>query len=149
MRKEQIRSTYTWRGGSSCQDYVLVDSGCGGEDQPTSGFSVARVLLLFSFRYGTETFPCALVWRYILADESGSRDEDTGMWLVERGYHDGDPEKPELEVIPIGSIFRAVHLLPFFGKEPVSRSLMHEDSLDEYAMFYVNRFADHHSFEIL
>lgn len=88
----------------------------------------------------------ALVWWYTLSDDTGRRDEATGMWLVEREYRN---EEPLLAVVHVDSIFRAVHLLPFFGRERVPQGFSHSNTLDMYAMFYVNRFADHHSFEIL
>ncbi len=147
LRREQIRSVWSWRGGSSRQDVVLVNTGEGGnKDLPISGYTVARVLLLFSFEYAGENFPMALVWWYILSDDAGCRDEATGMWLVEREYRD---EEPLLAVVHVDTIFRAVHLLPFFGQERVPQRFSHSDTLDTYGMFYVNKFADHHSFETL
>jgi hypothetical protein len=68
------------------------------------------------------------------------------MWLVKRKYHD---RKPFLAVVPVGTIFRAVHLLPFFGEERVPQNFPHSRTLDTYGMFYVNRYADHQAFEIL
>ncbi|KAH9040822.1 hypothetical protein EDB84DRAFT_1587510 [Lactarius hengduanensis] len=122
LRQEQIRSTWSWRGGP-------------------------RVLLLFSLKHSGETFPAALVWWYTLSDDSGHRDEATGMWLVEREYN--RDQKPHLAVIHIDTIFRAVHLLPYFSQEHVRKRFSYTDTLDSYANFYVNKYADHHSFEIL
>jgi len=68
------------------------------------------------------------------------------MWLIEHKYCNGEPH---LAVVHVDTIFRAVHLLPFFGPEPVIPGLTHNNSLDMYRMFYVNRYADHQSFEIL
>lgn len=145
--REQIQSSWSWWGGSPRQDVVLVNTGDGGNNElPMSGYSAARVLLFFSFKYSGQHFPVALVWWYTLSDDTGRRDEATGMWLVEREYRN---EEPFLAVVHVDSIFRAVHLLPFFGRERVPQGFSHSDTLDTYAMFYVNRFADHHSFEIL
>lgn len=147
LRQEQIRSTWSWRGGPSRQDTVLVNTGHGGNnDLPLSGYIVARILLFFSFKYAGKDFPVALVWWYQLANDDGQRDATTGMWLVEREYHD---EKPLLSVVHMDTIFRAAHLLPFFGRDPVPSTYSCSNSLDKYAMFYVNKYADHHSFEIL
>jgi hypothetical protein len=145
MRKEQIRSTFDRRGGGSRQDCVLINTG-GDPSGPLSGYSVARVLLLLSFTHAGERFPCALVWWYTLSDTSGRRDNDTGMWLVEHEFKGGEPH---ISVVHTDTIFRAVHLLPFFGKDRVPLDLSYKDSLDYYDRFYVNRYADHHSFEIL
>jgi hypothetical protein len=138
---------WSWRGGPLRQDVVLVDTGDGGNKElPMSGFAVARVLLFFSFQYAGEDFSMALVWWYTLSDDTGCRDEATGMWLVEHEYQG---EEPYLAVVHIDSIFRAVHLLPFFGRECISQWFSHSNTLDTYAMFYVNKYADHHSFEML
>ena len=68
-------------GGSSRQDVALVDTGDGGNKAlPMSGYAVARVLCLFSFQYVGKDFPVALVWWYTLCDDTGRRDEATGMW---------------------------------------------------------------------
>ncbi|KAH9044271.1 hypothetical protein EDB85DRAFT_1854718, partial [Lactarius pseudohatsudake] len=117
LRREQIRSTWSWRKGPLRHDVVLVNMGD------------------------------ALVWWYTLSDDSARRDEATGMWLVEREYD--RHEQPLLGVVHINTIFRAVHLLPYFGREPVRMHFSYTDTLDSFANYYVNKFADHHSFEIL
>ena len=68
------------------------------------------------------------------------------MWLVECEFYD---EEPYLAVVHVCSIFHAVHLLPFFKKEWVPQGFSHSNTLDKYTKFYVNRFADHHLFEML
>ena len=124
-----------------------MDTGNGGNDKlPMTGYTIARVLVFFSFTYAGDDFPVALVWWYTFSDDARHRDEATGMWLVEWEFRG---EEPHLVVVHVGSIFRAVHLLPFFGKEWVPQGFSHNDTLDKYTEFYVNRFADHHSFEIL
>jgi hypothetical protein len=148
LRREHIRATGSWRGEHARQDVVLVDTGDGGNKSlPMSGYALARVLYLFSFQYAREHFPVALVWWYTLSDDAGCRDEATGMWLVEREYRDDG--EPHFAVVPVASFLRAAHLMPFFGQEAVSRDLSHRETLDVYARFYVNRYADHHAFEIL
>ena len=147
LRQEQIRSTWKWRGGPPQQDTVLANTGKGGSTQlPMSGYVVARVLMFFSFTYAGNDFHVAFVWWYALSSNSEHRDEATGMWLVEHEYRNGEPH---LAVVRVDSIFRAVHLLPCFGDKPVGRDVAPDNSLDRYAMFYVNRFADHQSFEML
>jgi hypothetical protein len=136
-----------WRGEFRRQDTVLVDTGKGGNVKlPMSGYIISHVLLFFSFKYAGEDFPVALVWWYTLSDDAGCRDKVTGMWLVEREFCG---EEPHLAVVHVGSIYRAVHLIPFFRKERVPQGFSHNNTLDKYTKFYVNRFADHHSFEIL
>jgi len=111
-----------------------------------SSYVVAWVLFFFSFTYAGDKYPVALVWWYSPFIDSGCRDRETGMWLVERKYRNG---KPHLAVVHVETIFCAVHLLPFFGMEPVSPDVTPDNSLDRFCMYYVNRFADHQSFKIL
>ena len=147
LRREQIRSTWQWQGGPLWQDTVLVNTGQGGDAHlPISGYVVAWVLLFFLFTYACEQYPVALVWWYILSNRSRHRDRVTGMWLVECKYRDGEPH---LAVVHVDTILRAVHLLLFFGPEPVILGLTQDNSLDMYRTFYVNRYADHQLFEIL
>src|SRR6266702_6072659 len=84
LHQEQIQLVWSWREGSLQQDMVLVNTGEGGnKDLPISGYTIACILLLFSFEYASENFPMALVWWYILSNNARCRDEATGMWLVE------------------------------------------------------------------
>jgi hypothetical protein len=65
------------------------------------------------------------------------------MWIVQP-----DNDESPLSIIHLDTVVRAAHLLPVFGKERVSRSLSFTDTLDTFTSFYVNKFADHHAFEI-
>lgn len=70
-------------------------------------------------------------------------DEDTGMWMVDR------PEERISEIIPLNTIYRAAHLIPFYAQNPVPQGVTAGNSLNAYDRFYVNKFIDHHAFEIL
>jgi hypothetical protein len=108
------------------------------------GLDVVRILLFFSLTFKGVTYPCALVhWFQTLEEEP---DEDTGMWMVKPGVIDGG--SPEISVIHLDCVVRAAHLLPFYGDKPIPRSVSIHDSLDCCAKFYVNKYADHHAFEI-
>ncbi|KAF8553111.1 hypothetical protein OG21DRAFT_1414849, partial [Imleria badia] len=48
----------------------------------------------------------------------------------------------------IDTIYRAAHLIPVYGKHFVPPFLHPMQSYDSFRLFYVNKFADHHSFEI-
>jgi len=138
---------WKWQGGPLRQDTVLVNTGHGGNTQlPMSSYVAAWVLLFFLFTYGGDDYCMALVWWYILTNDSGHRDEATGMWLVECEYQN---EEPHLSVIHVDAILCAVHLLLFFGHEPVVRVVTQDNSLDRFGRFYVNRYVDHQAFEIL
>ena len=118
----------------------------GNENLLMSSYIISHALVFFSFKYTNKDFSIVLVWQYILSDEARCRDKAIGMWLVECEFHG---EEPHLAVVHICSIFHAVHLLPFFGKEWVPQGFSYSNTLDKYTKFYVNRFADYHLFEIL
>jgi len=67
--------------------------------------------------------------------------------MVEPEVHkDG---QPFLAIIHLDTIFRAAHLIPAYRTSDfVRRSLTMHDALDEFKFFYVNRYVDHHAFEI-
>jgi hypothetical protein len=108
------------------------------------GLDVVRVFLFFCFEYFGEVYPCAFVrWFSRIGNE---RDENTGMWMVQ----------PELDtngeavfsVIHLDCIVRAAHLLPIFGNDPIPKDLLFHHTLDAFSAFYVNRYGDHHYFEV-
>ncbi|KAF8436846.1 hypothetical protein L210DRAFT_3406414 [Boletus edulis BED1] len=107
---------------------------------------VARVLCFFSIPYSNNTFPCVLVHWY---KQIGSQpDNATGLWMVCPMIR--EDRSRELSVIHLDSVFRAVHLLPMFGNsDPIHPAVRYDTSLDAFKAYYVNKFADHHSFEIL
>ncbi|TDL17896.1 hypothetical protein BD410DRAFT_816325 [Rickenella mellea] len=142
MHREMIRATPTWRKGPARHDCVFV------ETDPTlpgiRGLDVVRVLAFLSFKFMGIFYPCALVrWFCRVGD---APDEDTGMWMVEPGVDIHDT--PEVSIIHVDSIMRAAHLEPVYGSDFVPTSLQYYHSLDVFKCFYVNKFADHHSFEI-
>jgi hypothetical protein len=108
------------------------------------GLDVVRVLLLFSFPFKATTYPCAFVhWFSIIGEEP---DEDTGMWKVQPVVtEDG---LPEVSVIHLDCVFRAAHLLPIYGDTKIPDNVSLHNSLDMFVGFYVNKYADHHAFEI-
>ena len=108
------------------------------------GFDIARVRLLFSFKYEDTTYPCALVhWFSRVGD---SPDEDTGMWIVKPDFADDGTHSAS--VIHIDTIFRAAHIMPVYGNEPVPRYLSFSQTLDAFNLYYVNKYINHHAFEI-
>ncbi|KAF8869899.1 hypothetical protein CPB85DRAFT_1446504 [Mucidula mucida] len=111
MKREQIRSTPSWRDHHAHRDCALVVT---DPAQPGfAGLSVVRVFLLFSFTHGSRTFPCALVQWY---KKHGTRpDATTGMWVVKPEHYPGG--RPVLSVIHLETLIRAAHLLPMFVLE--------------------------------
>ena len=141
-KRELMRATPSWRKSSPRYDTILVRTGLAPGPH---GLSVARLCLLFSFKMNGVRHEVALVEWFSYIGESP--DDDTGMWVVEREMRDDD--SPLMDFIDIGTILRSCHLLPVYGKEMISSHITHETSLDAFRAYYVNKFADHHSFEIL
>jgi len=142
MRRERIRAIKSWRKGPSRYDTVFVNTDPTAEGM--RGLSVARVRLFFSFSYEGVKYPCALVhWFSSVGDLP---DDDTGMWVVKPETTDND--ELHASVIHLDTVVRASHLLPVFGQEYVSKTISFTDTLDTFTTFYVNKYIDHHAFEI-
>ena len=108
------------------------------------GMEITQAICFFSFMYLGITYPCVLVhWFSRISEEP---DEDTGMWMVTPDFdHSGNPI---LAVIHIDCIFCVAHLIPIFGNSFIPDHITHDNSLDNFKGFYVNRFVDHHAFDI-
>ena len=146
MKREQIRSCPSWRKGSPRYDTVFVET---DPDKPGMlGMHIARVFLFFSFKFQEDEYPCALInWFVITSD---TPDRLTGMWLVSPEYLEED-DKLSLSVIHVDSILRAAHLIPYFGEDYVAdlQDIDASQTLDNFNLFYVNKYIDHHAFEIV
>ena len=141
MRTERIRATPLWRQGPARYDCAFINS--KPELDGMRGLSIVRILLFFSFVFDGKTHPCALVrWFSPIAEEC---DEDTGMWMVQPEVEDDG--SPTISVLHLDCIFRAAHLLPIYGDDPIGLVSPH-DSLDAFSAFYVNKYIDHHTFQI-
>lgn len=68
------------------------------------------------------------------------------MWVVDR-HQDIDGEQVS-QVIHIDTIMRCAHLMGVYGPDHVSTKLTFSDSLYAFHTCYVNKYADHHSFEV-
>jgi len=142
MRRERIRAVKSWRKGPGRYDTIFVNTDPTVEGM--QGLEVARVRLFFSFSHDGVEYPCALVhWFSRVGDLP---DNCTGMWVVEPDTCDDG--RPFTSIIHLDTIVRASHLLPVFGQEHVSKTLLFTDTLDTFTRFYVNKYIDHHAFEI-
>ncbi len=138
MRRERIRSSPSWRGQNPRRDCVFVVE----DDQPgMKGLGVVRVFLFFSFEYGDTRYPCALVEWF----KKAGLDPVTGMWVVRPDIVRG---KRERSVLHLDSFLRAAHLIPVFGTCKVPKDFHFTYSLDAFKAYYINKYIDHHSFEI-
>ncbi|EIW73962.1 hypothetical protein CONPUDRAFT_68148 [Coniophora puteana RWD-64-598 SS2] len=68
------------------------------------------------------------------------------MYMVRPSFNSTGSK--HVEVLHVDSLVRAAHLLPFFGEQLVPKEMTCHQSLDSFELFYVNRYADHHAFEI-
>src|ERR1700678_1822709 len=96
---------------------------------------MCNILLLFSHN-GIE-YPCALVHWFLRVGDLP--DIHTGMW-------DGD--KNLILIIHLNTIVQPCHLIPVFSCQRVSRALSFTDMLNKFTHFYVNKYVDHHAFEV-
>jgi len=142
MRREHIRACPLWRNEAPRYDCVFVTTDAGVEGM--GGMDIARVMCFFSFTFEAGLFPCAVVhWFDKISDRP---DEDTGMWIVKPSFNTDNSSS--VGIIHIDSIYRAAHLIPVYGTQIIPRELKHYHSYDAFHAFYVNKFADHHAFEI-
>ncbi|KAG1826670.1 hypothetical protein EV424DRAFT_1509611 [Suillus variegatus] len=142
MRREYIRACPIWRNEHPRFDCVFVNTNADLDGM--RGMSVARVLTFFSFTYKQELYSCAVVrWFDTIGDLPN---EDTGMWVVQPAHNNNN--MPHISVIHIDSIYRAAHLIPVYGTRVIPAQHHHHQTYDIFDRFYVNKYADHHSFEI-
>lgn len=148
MYREVIRSTLKWSKGDVVgprRDCVFVDGGEPGAPG-LRGLLVACVYLFFSFSFAGMEYPCALVhWYTTVGTEP---DSSTGLWVVEPEYIHPHGYR-SMGVIHLDSIVRGAHLLPRFpSNTQLFREINYTQTLDVYRFFYVNKYVDHHAYEI-
>ena len=142
MHREHIRAHPSWRRGQPRYDCAFIST--NPRANGFLGLSVIRILLFFSFEYNSTLYPCALARWYLPIAESP--DEKAGMWIVEpESRADGTPF---ITVIHLDCIVRASHLIPVYGTTGIPKDMKYYHALDTFSRFYVNKFIDHHAFEI-
>jgi hypothetical protein len=142
MKHEHICVSPSWRNGHARRDcvFVITDPNVQG----MRGMDVAQVLTFFSFQLRGGFYPCAVVrWFNRVGN---APDDETGLWMVEPSSIDGHAH---FAVIHIETIFRSAHLIPVYGTELLPVAIKSHHVLDIFTLFYVNRYADHHAFEIV
>ena len=141
-KREILRATPSWKNSLPSHDTVLVKT----ELAPgLHGLLVARLHLLFSFMKSNTRHDVALIqWYSYIGDLP---DEDTEMWVVKKEKRsDG---LPVIDFIYIDAIVRSCQLLPVYRRGMIPHQVNHMTSLNCFQAYYVNKFADHHSFELL
>lgn len=142
MRRERIHAAPSWRKGAPRYDTIFVQT--HPDEEGMLGIDVAQVRIFFAFKYHGTDYHCALVDWFTRVDDQP--DADTGMWVVERDY---DLNHQQIsEVVHIDAIMRCSHLIGVYGPEPVGTHIKFSDSLYTFHTYYVNKYADHHSFEV-
>ncbi|KAG1896024.1 uncharacterized protein F5891DRAFT_1130403 [Suillus fuscotomentosus] len=144
MHREVIRCTPLW-----CRKHARYDCVFVVEDQEKAGMRgmiIRRVKLLFSFVFHSVTYSCALIDRF--SRMGRGPDSLTGMWKVKPEVS-GQRGTRVQSVKHVDTILRSAHLIPVFGSGPLPDGFHFTYSLDVFNSYYVNKFADHHSHEIV
>ncbi|KAI6142986.1 hypothetical protein BKA82DRAFT_4331329 [Pisolithus tinctorius] len=91
------------------------------------GLNVTRVFLFCSFHFDGIRYPCMLIqWFTTISDWPN---EDT-------------------EFVHAHCILHGAHLIPVYGHNCLPSDIHHTDTLDIFHAYYVNKYIDHHAFEI-
>ncbi|KAI6141212.1 hypothetical protein BKA82DRAFT_4331739 [Pisolithus tinctorius] len=143
MHHEHIHSCPMWRNEGPCFNCVFVVT--NPEAEGMRGLDIAHILCFFLFKYQGTLYLCAVVrWFDHMGD---GPDVATGMWIVCPSYNACNI--PHIAIIHIDTIYRAAHLIPIYAAHNINtRDIKPHDSYDTFNSFYVNKFADHHAFEI-
>ncbi|KAF8997257.1 hypothetical protein BDQ17DRAFT_1391906 [Cyathus striatus] len=142
MHREIIHATPTWRNAEARHDCIFVANGTNNDG--FRGLNAAQVHLFFSFTYDDVCYPCAFVHWFDTYGDSPC--ENTGLWMVEP--HFDAFQRRLTSVIHIDTILRSAHLIPVYGPRFIPSHLNFSHSLHAFALYYVNKYADHHSHEI-
>ena len=71
-----------------------------------------------------------------------------GLWMVKPDIDDAG--NPHLTIIHLDSIYQAIHLLPAHQNNTfIKHTITMHTSLDTFKLFYINKFVDHQSSEVL
>lgn len=150
MKRERIHAVSRWRKGPGRYDTLFINvASDNAEDSSPRGIldlEVARAHLFFSFTLNGVKYPCALV--HWFSRTTDTPNDVTGMYVVEPDQLPNG--QPATAVVHLDTVFRAAHLLPVFTNHPaLSKHQRHEQTLDLFSEFYVNRYIDHHAFEVV
>ncbi|KAI6037879.1 hypothetical protein EDC04DRAFT_2570565, partial [Pisolithus marmoratus] len=90
-------------------------------------------------------YPCAVIHWFDCVGEGPHA--ATGMWIVCPGYHTCNLQN--ITVIHIDTIYCAAHLILVYATHNInSRDVKPHQPYDMFHLFYVNKYADYHAFEI-
>lgn len=154
---EHIRAVDNWMNGHARYDTVFIvqdteeDEDSEDEDEYGKGFMglfVGRVRLFFSFRLHGMWYPCVLISEFTTFGDEPC--PVTGMWRV---TPDTDTVRggPLFSVRHLDTVLRAAHLIGYGeadSKAKLPWNFGYQNSLDSFQTFYVNKYIDHHAYEI-
>lgn len=139
MQHERIHSMPLWHGGEPRRDCAFVVM---NEERPgMRGMAVVRVLLFFSIEYDMVCHPCALVEWF----KRVQHDPSTGMWIIRPDRTRGMQDK---SVLHLDTFLHAAHLIPVYGHQTMPLNFQYWHSLDVFEAYYVNKYIDHHAYEV-
>ena len=151
MKHERIYAVSCWRNGPGHYNTLFTSAASDNMDKDLStcgilGLEVACAHLFFSFTLDGIEYPCTLVhWFSHPTDMSNGI---TGMYTVEPDHLPNG--QPMTAVVHLDTVFRAVHLIPVFPNQPaLSKHQCHEQMLDQFSEFYVNKYINYHAFEVV
>ncbi|KAF8522595.1 hypothetical protein BU17DRAFT_75141 [Hysterangium stoloniferum] len=144
MRSERIRATPNWRKEGPRYDTVFVNTNL--DEDGMRGLDIARIKQLFSFKCQGHLYPCAAVQWYSRC--GNEPDEDTGMWIVEPDVYEEGGRITILDIIHLDAIVHSAHLIAVYGNNPLPKDIPLCYTLDLFHSYYVNKYIDHHAFEI-
>ena len=104
--------------------------------------NIVRVMLFFSFEYSRVSYPCALVEWFTKI----GLDPVTGLWVVCLNIMRGEQDRM---VVHIDCILRGAHLILVYGNQKMPLDFHYSYSLDAFEAYYVNKYIDHHTNEMV
>ena len=145
MHSEHIWALSEWRGSKPHFDCAFIKKDTNYESlalpHRLDNLDVACIRLLLSFDYHGVTYQCIIIHGLLLVDDEP--DEDTGMWLAHC------PDKQISQAIPLNAIYCAAHLIPYYSNNSMPWQITPNNCLDNFYLFYMNKFIDHHTFDLL
>ena len=69
------------------------------------------------------------------------------MWIVTQEI--GQTKQPALGLININSIVHSVHLIGIAGSHLVPYEVDHTNALEAFKTFYINKYIDYHTYEVV
>ncbi|KAF9489415.1 hypothetical protein BDN71DRAFT_1490935 [Pleurotus eryngii] len=144
MHHERVRATPKWHDDPGGRYDCVFLSNESDSETSFRGLHVARLQLLFSFKWNGETYPCALIhWFSAISD---APDPLTGLWIVKPDTHsDGHSVTA---VVHLDTILRGAHLIGVAGSSFLPDGFHFSHTFNAFSHFYVNKYADHHAHEV-